>query len=157
MDLILWRHAEAEDIRVGMTDGSRQLTPKGRRQADKMAGWLNTELPKNTRVVVSPATRTLQTAKALNRHFEVSDRLACNASPEDHLAVAQWPDNGIVLLVGHQPTLGQVAALLLSGRPMHWEIKKGSVWWLRSVEGGGKSATLRAAVSPGTLDSIAGR
>jgi phosphohistidine phosphatase len=157
MDLILWRHAEAEDMQTGMSDSSRQLTPKGRRQAERMAAWLNAELPRNTRIVVSPAARTLQTAEALDRPFEISDQLACSASPEDHLAVAQWPQNGNVLLVGHQPTLGQVGALLLSGHTLHWEIKKGSVWWLRSVEGGRKPAILRVAVSPGMLDSIAGR
>jgi phosphohistidine phosphatase len=35
VDLILWRHAEAEDIRHGMEDKDRQLTAKGRKQAQK--------------------------------------------------------------------------------------------------------------------------
>ena len=155
MDLILWRHAEAENMGADMSDSGRQLTPKGRKQAEKMAAWLNAELPRNTHIVVSPAARALQTAEALGRKFEVSDQLACGVSPQDHLSVAHWPGAGTVLLVGHQPTLGQVAALLLSGHPLHWEIRKGSVWWLRSIGENGKTASLRVAVSPGMLDSIA--
>ena len=39
MDLILWRHAEAEDG-VGKPDTERELTKRGRKQAERMAEWL---------------------------------------------------------------------------------------------------------------------
>ena len=37
MDLILWRHAEAEE---GDNDLARELTPKGEKQAARVAEWL---------------------------------------------------------------------------------------------------------------------
>ena len=48
MDLILWRHAEAEVLREGSDDLARSLTPKGERQAARMATWLDGHLPEGT-------------------------------------------------------------------------------------------------------------
>ena len=50
MDLILWRHAEAEDVRHGGSDLDRGLTAKGERQAKRMACWLDQHLPDSTRI-----------------------------------------------------------------------------------------------------------
>jgi len=128
MDLILWRHAEAVD---GTPDLARRLTAKGEQQAAEMAHWLRERLPKPTRVLVSPAQRTVQTAKALTGNFEIMPDLAPDAPPAAVLAAAGWPEhNGAVLVVGHQPTLGVVASLLIAGEPMPWSIKKGAVWWI---------------------------
>ena len=55
MDLILWRHADAQEVRDAADDLERALTPKGERQAQRMADWLNRQLPANARVLVSPA------------------------------------------------------------------------------------------------------
>src|SRR5687767_291721 len=57
MDLILWRHAEAEDGLPGAPDAGRELTARGRRQAMKMAGWLDRNLPSGCRILCSPARR----------------------------------------------------------------------------------------------------
>src|SRR5262245_4635783 len=123
MDLVLWRHAEAED---GFADLKRALTPKGHKQAGKMAAGLHKHLPQPVRVVVSPAVRAQQTASAFAKSFETVDALAPGAFSSAILEAAGWPDaRDAVLVVGHQPTLGQVAASLLSGEPMDWEIKKG--------------------------------
>jgi phosphohistidine phosphatase len=128
MDLILWRHAEADD---STPDMARQLTPKGHKQARRMGDWLASQLPEGCKVLVSPATRTLQTVEPLGRKFKVVSALAPGAAPEDILRAANWPDSReAVLVVGHQPTLGQVAALLLSGQPQMWDMKKASAWWL---------------------------
>jgi phosphohistidine phosphatase len=150
MDLILWRHAEAAD---GMPDMARKLTAKGEKQALEMARWLKSRLPKQTRIIVSPAQRTLQTAKALTEDFEVVRDLAPGASPAAVLAAAQWPDRaGAVLVVGHQPTLGMVAATLIAGEPMPWSVKKGGVWWLtHRVRGAQPQVVLRTVVSPDLL------
>jgi phosphohistidine phosphatase len=150
MELILWRHAEALD---GVPDMARKLTPKGEKQAQEMARWLKTRLPKQTRIIVSPAQRTLQTARALTEDFEVVDGLAAGASPAAVLSAAQWPDRtGAVLVVGHQPTLGMVAATLIAGTPVPWSIKKGAVWWLsHRVRGEQPQVVLRAVVSPDLL------
>jgi phosphohistidine phosphatase len=128
MHLILWRHAEAAD---GSPDLTRPLTAKGHKQAEDMARWLKPRLPRNTRILVSPALRTRETAQYLSRHFETVPDIAPDASPEAVLAAADWPEtSGAVLVVGHQPTLGEVAALLLAGAPLAWSVRKGGLWWL---------------------------
>jgi phosphohistidine phosphatase len=153
MDLILWRHAEAEDIHHHRRDNERELTVKGRKQAQKVAAWLNPQLPDDARIIVSPAMRTIQTAEALKRKFEVSELVSTSASLNEHLTVARWPDAGTAVLIGHQPTLGQIAALLMSGRPDHWEVKKGAIWWLRSTSKDADAfATLKASIATGMLE-----
>ncbi|HSD42283.1 MAG TPA: histidine phosphatase family protein, partial [Burkholderiales bacterium] len=112
MDLILWRHAEAED---GGADAARALTARGRRQAKSLARWLRKRLPDGCRILVSPAVRAQQTAAALGLEFATEPRVDVGALASDVLAVAGWPDNGdAVLVVGHQPTLGRAAALALT-------------------------------------------
>jgi phosphohistidine phosphatase len=153
MDLILWRHAEAVPEREGLDDLERPLTPKGERQAQRMAEWLNQRLAHSTRILVSPALRTQQTAKALDRSFKTVKAIAPDASATAVLAVARWPEsNEPVLVVGHQPTLGHVAALLLGEVAQSWVIKKGAVWWIRSREREtGSQVVLQAVQSPDCL------
>ena len=128
MELILWRHAEAE---MGEPDEGRALTAKGHKQASKMAEWLDHNLPNSCRIMVSPATRAVQTAEALKRKFKIVPDLAPDSTAERILTAAHWPDSREpVLIVGHQPTLGQVASTLLTGSPQDWTIRKGNVWWI---------------------------
>lgn len=154
MDLILWRHAEAHDAAAGQSDLERALTPRGRKQAERMAAWLGAHLPDSAQVLVSPALRTRQTAEALGRRVRVDPALSPGASARQLLAAAHWPDNPEpVLLVGHQPTLGQVAALLIGGEAMQrapsFSVRKGSVWWLRQRERhGSPEVVLVAVMSP---------
>ncbi len=150
MDLILWRHADAVD---GVPDLARELTSKGQKQAEQVARWLRSRLPEQTRVIVSPAQRALQTAKYLTEEFEVLRDLAPGASAASVLAAAHWPDQaGAVLVVGHQPTLGMVAAMLIAGEPMPWSIRKGSLWWLtHRVRGEQPQAVVRAVIAPDLL------
>ena len=147
MDLILWRHAEAEP---GEPDHGRRLTSKGRKQAERMAAWLEHRLPETTRILVSPAERTQGTALALGRRFRISREVAPGASAASVLAAAGWPDaREPVLVVGHQPTLGEVAAFLLAGEEAGWSIRKGAVWWLTNRTRLGQSgAVLKVAIGP---------
>lgn len=136
MDLILWRHADARDLREGEDDLDRPLTARGEKQAARMAEWLNRFLPETTRILASPARRSQQTVAALGRKFRTVDALAPGASHVQALAAARWPDSREpVLLVGHQPTLGQLAGWLLAGAASlegpPWSIRKGAAWWLR--------------------------
>jgi phosphohistidine phosphatase len=149
MDLILWRHAEAED---GFPDLERALTPKGHKQAGRMAAWLREHLPDGTRVLVSPATRAQQTAEALTKSYETVKEIAPGAPHTAVLEAAGWPHaKGTVLVVGHQPTLGQAVAFLLSGEPEEWDMKKGAIFWLAHQRVGPAQAVLRAAISPKLL------
>lgn len=153
MDLILWRHAEARVQREGQSDLERALTSKGERQAQRMADWLNQRMAHSTRILVSPALRAQQTAKALGKNFKTVDALAPDATGEALLKAARWPDAPEpVVVVGHQPTLGIVAAYLLAEHPQPWVIKKGAVWWLRSRDKEGLSqVVLQAVQSPDCL------
>lgn len=153
MDLILWRHAEAEDSGAGLQDVKRRLTPRGDKQAHEMAKWLRPRLPKKTRIIVSPAARAQQTAHALALPFEVEPKIATEADTADLIAATGWPEHsGALLLVGHQPTLGRLAALLLSGSEADWAIKKGAVWWLSKRSREGRDQTvLRAVMNPELL------
>jgi phosphohistidine phosphatase len=71
MDLILWRHAEAQEWTQGCDDMARRLTVRGEKQAKRMAGWLDRQLPHNTRILVSPAIRSEQTVGALGRKLKL--------------------------------------------------------------------------------------
>ena len=150
MDLILWRHAEAEEGDGSLPDAKRRLTARGEKQARQVARWLRQHLPHKRKVLVSPAERTQQTAHALDLAYEIEPRLGLGASAADLLSVAGWPDrSGAVLVIGHQPTLGRVAALLLGGREADWAVKKGGVWWFSSrARKDDTQAVLRAVVNP---------
>jgi phosphohistidine phosphatase len=172
MDLILWRHAQAhplpldealqaqalagEDLAVHIDpvmDLARTLTPKGERQAERMAHWLNQRLPESARVIVSPAQRTQQTALALGRSFKTARAISPQACVDDLLEAARWPKSkDPVVLIGHQPTLGMLAARLLTGQELAWSVRKGAVWWLRGRERDGQQeVTLHAVQSPDFL------
>ncbi|HEY8099926.1 MAG TPA: histidine phosphatase family protein [Burkholderiaceae bacterium] len=150
MELILWRHAEAED---GEPDHTRALTGKGHKQAAKVAGWLDRNLPNSCKILVSPTKRTVQTVEALERKFKTYSELAPDTTAETILKIANWPNNKEpVLIVGHQPTLGHVASLLLTGIQQEWTIRKGNVWWFSQRERGDITTTyVKAIVSPDLL------
>lgn len=147
MDLILWRHAEAED---GSPDARRKLTARGRKQARQVARWLKPRLPEGARILVSPALRAVQTAEALELPFEKLDKLGTGAGASGLLGAAGWPQaGGCVVLVGHQPTLGRAAALLLTGDAAEWSVRKGALWWFTCrVRNGVSETVLRAVVAP---------
>ena len=168
MDLILWRHADAgEPVADLMQDLQRRLTPKGEKQAARMADWLNRFLPDSARVIVSPALRCQQTAQALGRKFQTREALGPGGSVDALLALARWPERREpVLIVGHQPTLGMTAGLLMAGSPGRdeaqatpaahatpaWSMRKGAVWWLRHRQRGGVAEVVLVSVrSPDNL------
>jgi phosphohistidine phosphatase len=149
MDLLLWRHAEAED---GEDDLKRRLTERGEKQARAMAAWLHRHQPKDLRIIVSPAIRTQQTAEALKLPFETHRKIAPDACVSELIAASGWPDaKGSVLIVGHQPSLGCMASLLLAGHETEWTIKKGALWWLSNRVRRGETQTVLRAVIPAEL------
>ncbi len=151
MDLILWRHAEAEDWPEGnlqaASDLERSLTARGEKQAARMATWLDRQLPEGARIVVSPARRCEQTALALGRKYRVRSELAPGASAAQLLELVQWPFSKTpILVIGHQPTLGQAIAQLLGLQESDCPVKKGALWWLRSRDRDGQSQTVLVTV-----------
>jgi phosphohistidine phosphatase len=162
MNLILWRHAEAEeaDEKPGSPrDLKRPLTKGGRAQALRMAQWLGPHLPQHAVIWSSPAARAQQTAESLGRPFEKADELLPTSGVEQLLQLADWPHgykerNAVIVMVGHQPNLGAVASLLLADQMGSWAIRKGAIWWIcnRNREGQPQNV-LRAVLSPDLVDA----
>ena len=153
MNLILWRHAEAHDLAASGNDLDRTLTARGEKQAKRMGQWLDRQLPDITRILVSPARRTEQTAIALGRKYKIRPELAPGCTSAQLLELVQWPDEkATVLVVGHQPTLGQVISQLLELSASECAVKRGAFWWLRSRERDGQLQTVVVTVhSPEVL------
>ena len=149
MDLILWRHAEAED---GVPDLERRLTAKGRKQAERVGQWLLQRLPARFALIASPAARAQQTAEALGLPVKTDKTLAPGASPVAILKASGWPDyKTAAIIVGHQPDLGRVAAELL-GAKGSFSVKKGGLWWISNrVRDEMDQVVVRAVVSPDLL------
>jgi len=150
-NIIIWRHAQAEEQSATGLDHDRVLTEKGRSDAHKMAKWLHKHLPEHTQIYASPALRCQQTAEALmalnskkvKRQLELVDVLGIQSSV---LAIKQAlilrNDEKNLLLVGHQPLLGELINDILS-TSLNEElvlaeaynqgvvVKKGAVWWLK--------------------------
>jgi phosphohistidine phosphatase len=143
MELILWRHADAED---GADDMARRLTAKGEQQAAAMANWLRAHLPRAYVVLASPATRAQQTAAALGVKVITEKVLAPGASPAAIMKAAQ-AQKGAVIIVGHQPDLGRAAAQFVANGYSDWAIEKGAIWWLA----GEPPMRIKAVLSPDLL------
>ena len=147
MDLVLWRHAEAQEWVVGCDDMARALTSRGEKQAAKMARWLDRQLPEDTLVLVSPACRCEQTVMALGRKYKVRPELGPDCNVTRLLKLVQWPSaKPTVLVVGHQPVLGQTVARLIGLDAGECSVKKGAVWWLRNQERAADDHALVVAV-----------
>lgn len=146
MDLLLWRHAEAED---GEDDMKRRLTERGLKQARTMAAWINAHRPKDLRIIASPSVRTQQTVEALKLPFETNRKIGPEACVSELIAASGWPQaSGSVLIIGHQPSLGRLASLLLAGTESDWSVKKGALWWLSNRVRRNESQTVLRAMIP---------
>ncbi|HZO01979.1 MAG TPA: histidine phosphatase family protein [Burkholderiales bacterium] len=150
MDLIIWRHAEAED---GVPDLERKLTAKGRKQAERVAQWLLQRLPSRFAVIASPAARAQQTAEALGVPIKTDRTLAPGATPAAIIKACGWPDaKSTAVVVGHQPDLGRLVAHLVAGQGMSTSIRKGALWWISNrVREEKDQVVVRAVVSPDLL------
>ena len=143
MDLIFWRHADAEE---GAPDLARKLSPKGREQAARVAAWMHRRLPEGFEVVASPAIRAQETAEALKLPVKTDKKLAPGASVQAILKAARWPDHkGAVVVIGHQPDLGHAVAYLVCGEEREWRLKKGGLCWIA------EDGSIRAVLSPDLL------
>ncbi len=147
MDLIFWRHAEAQLGSPTLEDLDRPLTPRGDKHAKRMAAWLSKQLPEATKIWVSPALRTVQTVLVLERKYKIRDELAPDSNPEALLKAIHWPAaKSTTLVVGHQPLIGKTIAHLLGLNEQEIAIKKGAVWWLRYREREGIGQTVVVTV-----------
>ncbi|MCF8149762.1 MAG: histidine phosphatase family protein [Burkholderiaceae bacterium] len=150
MDLLLWRHAEAKEGTDPAADTDRELSRRGLQQARQMADWLRLQRLPTIKLLSSPAKRAVQTALTLGLPMQIRPQLGVGAGIADLLGAAEWPDHsGAIILVSHQPALGQLAALLLAGAPADWTIKKAGIWWFSNrVRHDETQTVLRAVHNP---------
>jgi phosphohistidine phosphatase len=134
MELLLMRHAEAEDLAA--TDQLRRLTEKGRRQAESVGEYLSRQGITVDRVLSSPALRTMETAEIVARRLKTDVTPAPWALPGMSASAAiesleNFRHCKRVLLVGHQPDIGLLIAKLLGlrdDRSLH--VRKASLFHL---------------------------
>jgi phosphohistidine phosphatase len=132
-EIIFWRHAEAHDADEGQSDLERKLTVKGQRQAERVAFWLDRNLPTHCKVFVSEAKRAQQTARCLPRKHKTLAELNPEANAQGVLAAAGWGlQSEPIIVIGHQPWMGECIHWLLMDAVAPLTVRKGAVWWLQS-------------------------
>lgn len=119
--LILMRHAKAEEG-AGKPDHDRELNARGRGDAAAAGGWLREQGLVPDLVICSTAVRTRQTWEAACKggaHAEfVEYRKSVYTGGVDETVQTIREDAGdmaSVLVIGHNPTMAQLASLLSDG------------------------------------------
>lgn len=120
VQVFLVRHAEAVDETLALRDPHRHLTPLGRDQARRLGDRLRWHDCVPTHVWASPLCRAVQTAELLagamhaETYVEIVPALAPDGSPREVVAaVRALPAGAAVMLVGHEPSLSAIGALLV--------------------------------------------
>lgn len=155
--LILWRHADAgHPLSDANADFARPLSASGRARAAQIARWMSARLTGPVHVVSSPAQRTRQTAAALAADAVLDERLAPDTGVEAYLDVVRDAiaerKHASVVLVGHQPMLGALAARLLLGEDLSLAFHKAACWWFRMPGDPGEAWSLDIAMHPDWVD-----
>jgi phosphohistidine phosphatase len=124
VDCLLIRHGIA--VEPDEWDGleeDRPLTDKGRTRVRQAAAGLAAMELAPTHVLSSPFTRARQTATLIQRvlcpsiDVQIVEALAVGSTPDRLLGqLRECPSDAVLLCVGHEPLMGQVAALLLCGK-----------------------------------------
>jgi phosphohistidine phosphatase len=145
MHLYLLRHADAEDLRT--SDADRTLTPKGREQSETVARFCRRCAVRPDYILTSPFRRAQQTADAVAAALDiptvVENFLASGMDAATALReLRAYLGCQSVMIVGHQPDLGElIAALLALDSPMAFPVPKASLTALdvRSLSRAGAS------------------
>jgi probable hydrolase protein len=161
MNLLLWRHADAEALD---NDLARQLTIKGKEQARKMAQWINAHFYQDYTCWVSQAKRTQQTASYLTENMVINSKLNPGANVQKIIdELAKLKSNTDLILVGHQPWIGKLALFLINGYHYpnsYLSFKKANIWWLENKDGFNHASSffhLKAVLSPALLKESAAK
>lgn len=133
MELILVRHAKAEEKRDGLDDRQRHLTEKGvtkfTRLMPQVQKKLESQQYRNLVIWSSPACRAAETAEILADHLDISidsyhDFIYTGEFEEFEKALSQASDDTTLILVGHEPTWSLWTAQI-AHRNIHF--KKGGI------------------------------
>jgi phosphohistidine phosphatase len=164
MDLFLVRHAEAVDLgHEGVSsDAERFLSPEGHEQAFRLGAWLKHSGVPIAAVVTSPMVRARQTAEGMIARLtppappiHVFDEIAESMRPKRvSRFLAEFGDTSVVL-VGHQPTLGQFLGWLIGSRDVAIRVGKGAMARLNVLDWRKGGAELVWLVTQDWLESEA--
>ena len=136
-ELILIRHAIAEERRIGLPEADRALTPRGIERFRALArGYKHLKLQPKT-IWTSPWQRAHHTAELLSETFPHADReekVELAAPPTHALVEAMHEGLSPLILVGHEPWLTELAGLLTIGQlESSIRLKKGGLIWLSGI------------------------
>lgn len=150
MKLYLVRHAQAED---GSPDFERRLTEAGRERSRVLGKWLEPWL-EDARILTSPAARARETAEILCQRIRFGgalehEPLLYGGSLSAIARVIWGCKEPALVLVGHDPTLSELASELVWNTPSGIELKKGGVVRVDLSQGRG---TLRWLLDPRLLE-----
>jgi len=161
--LILVRHAIAEDRQAGKRDAERRLTPEGASKLVRAARGLRTLEIEPDRVLTSPLVRAVETAALLvevlapQLKAEVCAALAPGHHPQSVLDAVGGGEGETIVLVGHEPDLGELASWLLTGsaRAVSVPFRKGGAVAIAPETSGRKQAgTLLWMLAPRQLRAL---
>ncbi len=123
--LLLVRHAIAQDrdeaFEQQLSDAERPLTNKGRRRMRRIAAGLHHTTGAVERILSSPLRRAHQTAEILSIEYPDCPVILCDVlgpgQPIPSLIplLAEEANEGTLIVIGHEPDLGQLISLLLCG------------------------------------------
>lgn len=120
MQVFLVRHAEAVAETLDLGDPHRHLTPHGRQQARDLGDRLRWHDCLPSLVWSSPLVRAVQTAELVigslqhDVPIDIATSLAPGGSPGDLVAaIRALPPGAVVMLVGHEPSLSAIGAVLV--------------------------------------------
>jgi phosphohistidine phosphatase len=134
--IYLVRHGIATDAESGQSDADRALTADGRRKMREIGAGLKAAGIAPAVILASPLRRTRETAEVLHAvleaplGIELCTPLAPGHAPGDVIAeLRPYDDRDEVMLVGHQPDMGELASYLLTGstHQVPLPFKKGAV------------------------------
>ncbi len=132
MQIFLLRHVDAQPLEEVETDEERSITLKGKKKIAKCGRGFRRLSLFPQRILASPLKRAIQTAEGIaeeltfSGHVEPVEELSPDASPEDLIEALKGLEAAQLLLVGHQPLLGAIAATLIGiGAEGRIGIKKG--------------------------------
>jgi phosphohistidine phosphatase len=134
MQVYLLRHGLAEEVRVGLSDADRALTPEGRQKLREVLRAALSADVEPTLVMTSPLKRAVQTAEVARDIFKYrkeilrTKALLPGAGAEqvwDEIRVHR--DEAQLLLVGHDPLFTQLGAYLLGTPNLKIDFKKGAL------------------------------
>jgi len=130
LELYLLRHAHAGNSQAwDGPDSERPLSPKGRRQAERLGAFLAERGFAPDAIVASPKLRARQTAQlvadAIGIAVSLDDRLAEPLDPTIVGEIAERAGGTSVVLVGHDPDFSELCAALSGAE--YLPMKKGAL------------------------------